>query len=148
MGNGTSIGRVRALGSAHSGTHHWMLQRLTALSSLALMAFVLVSFAGLGKYDYETVVGWLVRPLPALVVALLIVSLFWHARLGLQVVIEDYVHEAANKVAVMVLLNLSMFGGAAAGLFLLARVVFAAIGQGAAQQAVAGAMQSILQGAH
>jgi succinate dehydrogenase / fumarate reductase membrane anchor subunit len=144
MGNGTSIGRVRALGSAHSGTHHWLLQRLTALGMLVLMAFVLVSFASLGKHDYPAIVGWLVRPLPALAVALLIIALFWHARLGLQVLIEDYVHEAANKVAAMVLLNLAMFGVAAAGLFFLAGIVFSALGQ----EAASGAMQSMMQGGH
>lgn len=146
MGNGTSIGRVRALGSAHSGTHHWLLQRLTALGNLVLMAFVLVSFLGLGKHDYAAIVGWLVRPVPALAVALLIVSLFWHARLGLQVLIEDYVHEGANKVAVMVLLNLAMFGGGAAGLFFLARIVITALGHASAEEAVTGAMQSMMQG--
>ncbi len=138
MSKGTSIGRVRGLGSAHAGTHQWLLQRLTALSNLTLMIFLLISLAGLGDWGFRSVAGWLAHPLPSVALALFIVSVFWHARLGLQVLIEDYVHEGANKVAVMAALNLAAFGGAAAALFFLARIVFAAAGA----EAAAGALQA------
>lgn len=142
MGNGTSIGRVRGLGSAHSGTHHWLLQRLTALGNLALMAYLLVSLTAWDNWSYGGIIAWLKLPLPPFALALFVVSVFWHARLGLQVLIEDYVH-GANKVAVITALNLAAFGGAAAGLFFIARIVFAAAGA----EAAAGALQS-LQGGH
>ena len=140
MGNGTSIGRVRGLGAAHHGTHHWVLQRLTALGNLLLMAFLVISLGGLGEYDFKSVIDWIARPLAALAFALLVISVFWHARLGLTVLIEDYVHEGANKVAALVLLNIAAFGGMAAGLFFIARIVFAAAGAEAAAGAMA-AMQ-------
>ena len=56
---------------------------------------------------------WLAEPVPATAMALLVISTFWHARLGLQVLIEDYVHEAGNKFAAITALNLAAFGGAA-----------------------------------
>ena len=125
MGNGTSIGRVRGLGSAHHGAHHWLLQRFTAIGNLVLMAFLATSFALLPGYDFAAVSDWIARPLPATALALLIVSVFWHARLGLQVLIEDYVHTSGNKFAVLALLNLATIGGAAFGLFCIARLALA-----------------------
>ena len=58
MGNGTSIGRVRGLGSAHEGVHHWLLQRFTAIGNLVLVLWLLVSFLMLPAYDYGTVTGF------------------------------------------------------------------------------------------
>src|SRR6218665_3044136 len=122
MGNGTSIGRVRGLGSAHNGAHHWLLQRFTAIGNLALLIWFVVSLLMLPNFDYATVHEWIARPVPATAIALLIISTFWHARLGIQVVIEDYVHEHANKFAAVVALNLAAFGGAAFGLFSILRL--------------------------
>ena len=122
MGNGTSIGRVRGLGSAHSGVHHWLLQRFTAIGNLLLMAWLIVSILLLPDLSYGTVSAYISAPVPATAMALLIISTFWHARLGLQVVIEDYVHDHGNKFAVIAALNLAAFAGAAFGLFCIARL--------------------------
>ena len=122
MGNGTSIGRVRGLGSAHEGAHHWLVQRFTAIGNLVLMLFLVVSLAMLPSYDYASMTGWASQTLPATALALLIVSVFWHARLGLQVLIEDYVHDAGTKFGVLTLLNLATIGGAAFGLVSIARL--------------------------
>lgn len=122
MGNGTSIGRVRGLGSAHNGAHHWLLQRFTAIGNLALLIWFVVSLFLLPNFDYATVREWIARPVPATAIALLVVSTFWHARLGIQVVIEDYVHEHASKFAAITALNLAAFGGAAFGLFSILRL--------------------------
>lgn len=122
MGNGTSIGRVRGLGSAHEGTHHWLVQRFTAIGNLVLMLFLLTGLALLPAYTHAAVTDWIGQPLVAVAMALLIVSVFWHARLGLQVLIEDYVHTAGNKFALIALLNLATIGGAAFGLFCIARL--------------------------
>lgn len=124
MGNGTSIGRVRGLGPSHEGAHHWLVQRFTAIGNLVLMLFLLVSLALLPSYDYATMTGWASQTLPATALALLIVSVFWHARLGLQVLIEDYVHNAGTKFGVLTLLNLATIGGAAFGLVSIARFAF------------------------
>ena len=122
MGNGTSLGRVRGLGSAHEGAHHWLLQRFTAIGNLVLVLWLLVSFLMLPAYDYGTVTGWLANPISAAAMILLIVSTFWHARLGLQVLIEDYVHDAGTKFGTLALLNLATIGGGAFGLVSIARI--------------------------
>lgn len=126
MGNGTSIGRVRGLGSAKSGTHHWLLQRFTAIGNLVTVLFLVVSLVLLPDLSYGTVVEWIARPVPATLMALLVVTTFWHARLGLQVLLEDYVHEHANKFACIAALNLAAFAGGAFGLFCVVRLALGA----------------------
>lgn len=124
MAKGTELGRVRGLGSAHHGAHHWLLQRFTAVGNLVLMLFLVISLALLPNYDFATVKGWASSPLAATALALLIVSTFWHARLGLQVMIEDYVDHSGNRFAVLALLNLAAVGGAMFGLVSVARIAF------------------------
>lgn len=124
MGNGTSIGRVRGLGAAHHGAHHWLVQRFTAIGNVVLMSWLLVSLALLGEYSHANVVKWLSQPLSATAMILLIVSLFWHARLGLQVLIEDYVHEAGTKFGAIAALNLATIGGGAFAIFSVAKLAF------------------------
>lgn len=122
MGNGTSIGKVRGLGSAHHGAHHWLLQRFTAIGNLVLMLWLITSFIILPDMSHATVSEYLSQPLAATAMALLIVSVFWHARLGLQVLVEDYVHQAGSKFAAIAALNLATLGGAGFGLFCVARL--------------------------
>ncbi|MDP5103628.1 MAG: succinate dehydrogenase, hydrophobic membrane anchor protein [Erythrobacter sp.] len=124
MGNGTSIGRVRGLGASHHGAHHWLVQRTTAIANVVLMAWLLVSFVILGDFDHATVVKWLSQPISAVPMMLLVISLFWHARLGLQVVMEDYVHDAGTKFAAIAALNLAIFGGGAFAIFSVAALAF------------------------
>jgi len=122
MGNGTSIGRVRGLGSAHEGAHHWLIQRFTAIGNVVLMVWFIASILLLPNMNYATVTGWLSAPVPAAAMVLLIVSIFWHAKLGLQVLIEDYVHEAGTKFAALALLNLAVIAGGVFGIFCVARL--------------------------
>lgn len=122
MGNGTSIGKVRGLGSAHHGAHHWLVQRFTAVGNLVLAIWFIGSLLLLGDLSYANASAYFAKPVPATAMALLIVSVFWHARLGLQVLIEDYVHTPGNKFAVLTLLNLATLGGAAFGLFCVVRL--------------------------
>lgn len=122
MGNGTSIGRVRGLGAAHSGSHHWLVIRYTAIGSLLLTVWFGVSLLMLPDFTYNTVREWLAQPLPATALALFVLVNIWHGRLGLQVVIEDYVHSDANKFASIVALNLITFAAAAFGLFCVVRL--------------------------
>lgn len=124
MGNGTPIGRVRGLGTAHEGAHHWLTQRFTAIGNLVLMSYLVVSFALLGDFGYASMVKWLSQPVAATAVILLIVSVFWHARLGIQVVIEDYMVDAGTKFACIAALNLATIGGGAFGIFSVAALAF------------------------
>src|SRR5262245_41589802 len=126
MGNGTSIGRVRGLGAAHSGAHHWLVIRYTAIGSLLLTIWFAVSILLLPDLSYGTVREWLVRPIPATALGLFILINIWHARLGIQVVLEDYVHEDATKFASIVALNLVTFAAAAFGLFCVIRLALGA----------------------
>lgn len=121
-GKGTALGHVRGLGSSHHGSHHWLLQRFTAIGNLVSVLFLAVSIALLPDLQYATVREWLSGALPSIVLALMIVSVFWHARLGLQVMIEDYVHTPGNKFAAVAALNLAAVAGAGFGLFCIVRI--------------------------
>ena len=120
----TPIGRVRGLGSAKSGAHHWWLERLTSVSTLLLFIWFLVSLLRLPNLGHEVVVEWLRSPLAAVPMLLLIVSTFWHLKLGMQVVIEDYVHEEGNKFFVIILLNFFTIAGAALAFFAVLKIAF------------------------
>ncbi|QZH74963.1 MAG: succinate dehydrogenase, hydrophobic membrane anchor protein [Erythrobacter sp.] len=123
-GKGTAIGHVRGLGSAHHGAHHWLLQRFTAVGNLVLIGFLVISFLLLPDLSYATARDWVSQPVPALALALIMVNTFWHARLGVQIMLEDYVDTPGNKFAAVLLLNVAIFAGSAFGLFSLARLVF------------------------
>ena len=96
MGNGTQIGRVRGLGSAHTGAHHWLLQRYTAIGNLLGGLYLAFALLTMRDYSYSAMREWLHQPVPALLVGMFVLSTFWHARLGLQVLTEDYVHESGK----------------------------------------------------
>jgi succinate dehydrogenase / fumarate reductase membrane anchor subunit len=122
MGNGSSIGRVRGLGSAHGGTHHWLMQRFTAIGNLVLVGWLVISLVLLPNLSYLTVRDWLSHPVPATAMGLLVVNTIWHARLGMQVMLEDYIHEHGSKFAALAALNLAAFGAAAFGLVCVIRL--------------------------
>jgi succinate dehydrogenase / fumarate reductase, membrane anchor subunit len=123
MGTGTEIGRVRGLGSAKSGAHHWWIHRLTAGSNFLLMIWFLVSLLRLPGYDHATIISWLSSPLAAVPMMLLIASVFYHFRLGLQVVIEDYQHDETRVVA-LVLLNFYTIAMAGFAIFSILKIAF------------------------
>ena len=106
----TAIGRVRGLGSARAGTQHFKMQRLTALGNLVLVLWFVFAAASLADSDYFAVRAWLSAPLSASLMILLVISTFYHARLGVQVVIEDYVHHEALKIGALALVQLLTFG--------------------------------------
>jgi succinate dehydrogenase / fumarate reductase, membrane anchor subunit len=124
MREGSAIGRVRGLGSAKSGAHHWWLERLTSVSTLLLTIWLLVALLRLPNLDYETIIGWLQSPLAAVPMLLFIVSTFWHSKLGLQVVIEDYVHEEGWKFFSITLLNFFIVALGATAFFSVLKIAF------------------------
>lgn len=125
MGSGTELGRVRGLGSSNEGAHHWWHQRLTAGGNLVLMLWFFASMARLPQHDYETLRVWLASPWAAVPMTLLIASTFYHFRMGLQVLIEDYQH-GAMRVALMLLLTFFTLGAATLAIFSILRIAFAA----------------------
>jgi succinate dehydrogenase / fumarate reductase membrane anchor subunit len=108
----TTLARVRFLGSAKDGTAHWWMQRLTALALVPLVLWFVVSMVMLTGAPHGAFVAWLARPVPAVLMLLLVIATFHHAQLGLQVVIEDYVQQPALR---MILLILSKFAAVALG---------------------------------
>ncbi|HSH43345.1 MAG TPA: succinate dehydrogenase, hydrophobic membrane anchor protein [Arenicellales bacterium] len=110
------MSRARGLGAAGSGTHHWWWQRLTALALVPLTLWfvsVLIAVAGDGNRSLDT---WLSQPFPAIGMVALLVFLFWHMALGLQVVAEDYLHHRAVKLAVIAAVQLACLLLAAASI--------------------------------
>jgi succinate dehydrogenase / fumarate reductase, membrane anchor subunit len=125
MKQGTAIGRVRGLGSAKSGAHHWWLERLTSVSTLLLFIWLLVALLRLPRLDHDMVTQWLASPLAAVPMLLLIVSTFWHTKLGMQVIIEDYVHEEGLKLFTITLLNFFVVALGALAFFSVLKIAFA-----------------------
>lgn len=123
MDKSTSIGRVRGLGSAHAGTGHWLHQRITAGSNLLLMLWFVISLGRLPGYDYATMTGWLASPWATVPLILLVISVFYHFRLGLQVVIEDY-EKDVTRIAMLVLLNFFTVATAAIAILSILSIVF------------------------
>jgi succinate dehydrogenase / fumarate reductase, membrane anchor subunit len=126
MRMGTPLGRVRGLGSARSGATHWWHERLSSIALLVLSVWLLVSLLRLPQLDHAGVTEWLSAPLAAVPMLLLIVTTFWHVKLGLQVVVEDYVHEDGSKLFWIVLVNFFAIGGAALAIFSVLRIAFSA----------------------
>jgi len=115
MGHGTGIGRVRGLGSAKGGASHWAMERMVSLATLPLFVWFLVSLLRLPDLSYTTVVNWLGSSLNAVLMVLLVVTTFVHLKQGMQVVLDDYVHDEGTRVLTNVaLVFLSVAGGAAA----------------------------------
>ena len=95
----TPIARVRGLGSAKGGTHHWWMQRVTAVALVPLTLWFVLSLIGLAGADHAAAAAWIASPATTVLMLLLIAATFHHLQLGLQVVIEDYVHGEAAKIA-------------------------------------------------
>ncbi len=102
----TPLAKVKGLGSAKEGTAHFWRQRLTALLLIPLVLWVGFSLAAL-PVDHATLVGWIQQPWISVALVLLVIVTFYHAQLGLQVVIEDYVSSHARRTVILLLSNLS-----------------------------------------
>ena len=94
----TPLGRVRGLGTARDGAQHFWWQRLTALANIPLVIALVILVINLVGADYETAQSIVARPLVAIALVLLMLSATYHMRLGMAVIIEDYVHGELAKV--------------------------------------------------
>jgi succinate dehydrogenase / fumarate reductase membrane anchor subunit len=99
----TPLARARGLGAAKSGTGHFIAQRVSAAALLILVPIFTWSLAKYGFGDYAAAIGWIGSPLGAIVTLLTLTAAFYHMRLGLQVVIEDYIHKPGTKIALLLL---------------------------------------------
>ncbi|WP_067337383.1 succinate dehydrogenase, hydrophobic membrane anchor protein [Stappia indica] len=93
----TPLGRVRGLGSARDGTTHFWRQRVTAVSNVFLITFFVILVISLQGGDYESVTATLANPLVGIVMLMVVVSGTYHMKLGMQIIIEDYVHDELPK---------------------------------------------------
>ena len=105
----TPLAKARGLGSAKDGTHHFWLQRLTAVALIPLTVWFALSIASMAPAGQAEVLAWMKSPLSATLMLSFIMAGFWHMKLGLQVVIEDYVHTDSTKITCLMLNNLIAF---------------------------------------
>ena len=127
MDSRTYIGRVRGLGSAKHGGEHWLKQRLTAIGNLLLTTWFVVSLLMIPSFEHAALAQWLAQPLVAVPMILMLVNIFTHIRLGLQILIEDYVHDEGLKFATMALLNFYVIASAVFGIFVVAKLAFTGV---------------------
>lgn len=120
------LGRVLGTGSARDGTGHWWSQRVTAVALLLLGLWFLASLQLLPGFGHEAVAEWLSRPWNAVLLLLLIVTVAVHSDLGVQVVIEDYVHQPFLKTASLIAVRFLHVLVATAAVFAICRVAFGA----------------------
>jgi len=120
----TELGRVRGLGSAKSGVHHWWVQRLTALALVPLSLWFIGAVLVLKDRPRLDVAHWIASPINTVLLIALVVASFHHMQLGLQVVIEDYVHGERARFALLILMKGASFLLGLAGVVSVLRLAF------------------------
>ena len=110
------------LGSAKTGVQHWWTQRATAVALIPLTLWFVTALVGLAGRGHAALIAWLESPLVAVLTILLLIALFQHVALGLQVVIEDYVHPPSRKLAALLAVRLACLAFAVAGAFAVLRI--------------------------
>ena len=120
----TSFDRTQGLGSAHEGVGHWWMQRVTALALIPLTLWFAASLIARARDDYGAFILWLRAPFTSVLMVLLLIALFYHMALGLQVVVEDYVHTDRIKIPTAVVTHLASFALAVAGIVTTLRIAF------------------------
>lgn len=114
---GSPLGRAVGLGSAKEGVEYWWLQRITAVALVPLSLWFVIAIIRLAGADFDSVRDWIGNPLPAILLVLLLIATFYHVSLGLQVVIEDYIHAELAKIGLVIIVRLACFALAVAGIF-------------------------------
>ncbi len=118
------LGRVLGYGSAKGGSAHWYSQRVTGVALVLLGSWLVLSLACLGGTSYQHVAQWLGSPLSSAMMVLLVAVAAWHAALGLQVVIEDYVSSSGLRAAVLVAVKFALVAAAVLGVLAVLRIAF------------------------
>jgi succinate dehydrogenase / fumarate reductase, membrane anchor subunit len=120
----TPMRRVLGVGSARDGVQHWWMQRLTAVALVPLSVWFAVSLLALPSFDHATLAAWMRQSTTPLLLILLVLVAAWHSRLGLQVVVEDYVPRPGARTVTLVVVNFVHILLAAAGVLAVLRVAF------------------------
>jgi succinate dehydrogenase / fumarate reductase membrane anchor subunit len=119
----SSFARAIGLGSAKAGVETWWRERVTAVALVPITLWFVGSLIAQSGSDYAHFVSWLKAPVTTILIVLMLIGAFWHTALGLQVIIEDYVHTAA-KIPALILARLACFALAAAGILATLRIAF------------------------
>ncbi len=120
----TPLGRVLGLGSAKSGTEHWWAERVSSIAAIPLTVFfILFVLTHLGASRAELVAS-MTNPIVAILMALTVLTMLWHMRMGLQVVIEDYIHGTAAKYSALLLNTFFTAALGVAALFAILKMSF------------------------
>lgn len=118
----TPLARARGLGSAKEGTDHWFMQRVTAISNIPLMLWLVYSIVDLKGVSHAEFTAWLAHPVNAILMTLVVISTFYHAKLGSQVVVEDYIHHEGFKMLKLIGMKLFFFAAAVACIFSILKI--------------------------
>ncbi len=118
----TPLKVAKGLGSAKEGTHHFLVQRLTAIALVFLACWFLYFVIGLMHADYLTATDAVARPWNATLLIAFLVAMFWHAQLGVQVIIEDYVHSHGLALTAQIAVRFVCILGALASVFAVVRI--------------------------
>ena len=113
----TPLSKVKGLGSAKTGTDHFLFQRITALALTPLVIWFCISLAFLPDANYATVLAWLNSPFNAVLMIVTLIAGFYHAALGMQVIFEDYIPTHNTRIIAIILTNLLLFFFGALGVF-------------------------------
>ena len=124
MSPGAPTGGAGGSGSAKEGAGHWWAQRLTAIALVPLTIWFVPSMAMLAGKSHGAVVAWLGAPLNAMLMALLLAATFYHLWLGLEAIIEDYVHTERRHIGTMIAMKIAVAVLALAALFAVAKIAF------------------------
>jgi succinate dehydrogenase / fumarate reductase membrane anchor subunit len=118
------IGRVLGLGAAKEGVSHWWSQRVTSVALVLLGVWFVASLLRMPTFGHEFVAAWVAMPLNAVLLLLLVGTMIYHSQLGVQVVVEDYVHHHGLKIVTMLLLTFAHVVLAALAIFAVLRIAF------------------------
>ena len=120
----SDLSRARGLGSAKAGAHHWWHQRLSAIALVPLGLWFVIALLGQLDASYTDTVQWISSPLVTVLLIALIIGTFYHALLGIQVVIEDYVHGELLKIGLLILMKFALVFGALLGIVAVLKISF------------------------
>lgn len=113
----SALGEARGLGSSKTGVAHWWAQRVSAVALVPLTLWFVACLASQLGASYSSVTNWLASPLQASLLAIYLAAIFYHSQLGLQTIIEDYVHTESIKIASLIALQLTNILLAVAAIF-------------------------------